>query len=94
MNMDWRATNASAMRISPGRPLLRAHQGFLGSRALSLGRGVRGAGRGDLEGPVDKLGLVQPQIARAGESEAQNRKFSRDDERAINAALQAMGVDP
>ena len=47
-----------------------------------------------LKGPVDKLGLFQPLFARAGEIEEQGRRANKDDDRAINDALQAMGISP
>jgi hypothetical protein len=47
-----------------------------------------------LKGPVDKLGLFQPLFARAGEIEEEGRAPNKQDDRAINDALQAMGVHP
>lgn len=47
-----------------------------------------------LKGPVDKLGLFQPLFARAAEIEEKGRAANKDDDRAITAALQAMGVKP
>ena len=47
-----------------------------------------------LKGPVDKLGLFQPLFARAGEIEEKGRRANKDDDRAIDEALQEMGVRP
>lgn len=45
-----------------------------------------------LKGPVDKLGLFRPLFARAEEIEAKPRAANEGDRRAIDEALEAMGV--